>query len=402
MSGGTVPQPRLRWRDLLGASALAARAKPIRTALTMLGIALGIAAITAVLGISTSGRADLLADLDRLGTDLLRVQAGQTLTGERSRLPDAATKMLDRLPAVDRAAATSPVDATVRRSDLIPESRTGGIAVLATDGNLAPALGASAASGRLLNAADQGLPGVVLGAVAAERLGIRTLDPLPRVIIGRTWFSVVGILERDDLLPEIERAALIGRDIAETLFGADLAPGTIYLRAAPDAIEAVRRRIPRTANPEHPNEVTVSRPSDVLRAKAIADASFSRLVVGLGAVALIVGGVGIANVMVISVMERRSEIGLRRALGATRTHIRLQFMLEAVLLSGAGGLLGVAIGTAVTAGQSWLTSSVVALPAEQFAGALAATVVIGLLAGIYPATRAARLDPAVALRPGAR
>jgi putative ABC transport system permease protein len=392
--------PRLRVRDLVGSALLAVHTRPVRTLLTTIGVAIGIAAITGVLGISASSRADLLAELDSLGTDLLRVRAGSTLLGERSQLPESSTAMLGRMGEVEQAEAVTGVAATVRRTDFISELETGGIAVFAAGAELAETIGAEVAQGRLLTEAHSELPGVVLGSVAARRLGIRDLDPPVRIVIGGSWFSVVGILEPSPLTPEIDRAALIGPGIAATLFGTELAPTTVYVRIDPSEIEEARERIPITANPEFPSEVEVERPSDAVRARAAADTAFTSLLAGLGVVALFVAGVGIANVMVISVMERRSEIGLRRALGATRTHIRLQFMLEASVLAAIGGLLGVLIGVAVTVLYAQIGGSVAVLPLEVAAGAFGASMLVGLLAGAYPAARAAGLEPVDALRPG--
>jgi putative ABC transport system permease protein len=152
-----------------------------------------------------------------------------------------------------------------------------------------------------------------------------------------------------------------------------------------------------TANPEHPSEVKVSRPSDALSAKRASDKAFTGLLLGLGAVALLVGGVGVANTMVISVLERRAEIGLRRSLGATRGHVRLQFLVESLLLSALGGTGGVLLGIGVTAAyaatQGWPT----VVPAWATAGGVGATLVIGVVAGLYPAIRASRLAPTEAL-----
>ena len=392
--------PRLRVRDLVASALLAVHTRPVRTLLTTIGVAIGIAAITGVLGISASSRADLLAELDSLGTDLLRVRAGSTLLGERSQLPEPSTAMLSRMSEVEQVDGITGVNATVRRTDFISELETGGIAVFAVGAELADTVGVEVAHGQLLAEAHSELPGAVLGSVAARRLGIRDLDPPIRIVIGGSWFSVVGILEPSPLTPEIDRAALIGRGIAGALFGTELAPTTVYVRIDPSEIEDARGRIPVTANPEFPSEVEVSRPSDALRARAAADTAFTSLLAGLGVVALFVAGIGIANVMVISVMERRSEIGLRRALGATRTHIRLQFMLEAAVLAGVGGLLGVLIGVLVTVVYSQIGNSLVVLPLEVTAGAFGASVLVGLLAGAYPAARAAALEPVDALRPG--
>jgi putative ABC transport system permease protein len=266
----------------------------------------------------------------------------------------------------------------------------------AAEPGLAATLAATTAHGAFLNDATAKYPAVVLGSVAARRLGLDRTGG--RLWLGHRWFTVVGILDPVPLAPEIDRSALVGFPVAARLLGSDGSPGTVYLRAAPSAVDSVRSVLPATAKPAHPEEVRVSRPSDALAARAAAAGAFTALLLGLGAVALVVGGVGVANVMVVSVLERRSEIGLRRALGATRGAVRGQFLAEALALSGLGGAAGVALGAAVTAAYALSRGWGVAVPWPALAGGIAAALLIGAGAGLYPAMRAARLSPTDALR----
>jgi putative ABC transport system permease protein len=394
-----IPPSRLRPPDLAAVGSLGLRSRRGRTALTALGIAVGIAAMVSVIGISASSRADLLAELDTLGTNLLQVSAGQSAFGEDSELPSTAPGMIRRIGPVESAAATRTVPASVRRTDRIDDAVTGGIAVVATEPELLSTLGATVAEGRFLDDALAEYPAVVLGSEAADRLGIDDLDGRPLVWLGERWFSVVGILEPVPLAPDIDRAALIGYPVAQELFGIDDAPSTVRVRTDPERVEAVREVLAETTNPQAPSEVSVTRPSDALAARARADDALTALLVGLGGVALLVGGIGIANVLVIAVLERRTEIGIRRALGATRRHIRLQFLVEAVLLAAAGGVGGVLLGSAVTAGYAASRDWTLAVPIGALAGGIGVSLAVGALAGLYPAARAAKLAPADAIRP---
>jgi putative ABC transport system permease protein len=398
MSAARLAPARMRPADVVRVGGVGLRTRPLRAFLSALGIAIGIAAMVSVVGISASSREEVNRTLDTLGTNLLTVGPGQNLFGNNATLPDESVAMISRIGPVESVSAVGRVSGpNVYRNDRIPSVETGGMATYAARLDLLRVVGASVASGTWLNDATGRFPAVVLGARAAERLGIGAAGPDVRVLVGGRWFTVVGILNPVPLAGELDGAALIGWPAAQAYLGFDGHPTTVYTRTAKDAVEAVRAVLGATANPQAPNEVKVSRPSDALAAASAVDRAFTGLLLGLGAVALLVGGVGVANTMVISVLERRAEIGLRRSLGATRGQIRLQFLAESLLLSSLGGCGGVFLGFCVTAGyaatQGWPT----AIPAWATVGGVAATLVIGALAGLYPAIRAARLSPTEAL-----
>jgi putative ABC transport system permease protein len=389
---------RLRAADLVALAGLGLRIRRLRAALSALGICIGIAAIVGVLGITQSSESDLVAQIDQLGTNLLTVQNGRSFNGAEGTLPQAAPGMIGHMSGVEHVSATALLTQSVYRTDLVPAFETGGIGVRAADGSLLNALDGSVLHGTYLNTATSRYRVAVLGFGAARYLGIDRLDAPARIWIAGRWFVVAGILNRMPLAPEIDQSALVGWPIAESELGFDGYPTRIYVRAAADQVVAVDNLLAATANPEAPEQVAVSRPSDALAARIAVVSSSTTLVLGLGAIALLVGGVGIANVMFVSVLERRSEIGLRRALGATRGHIALQFLAESLLLSSLGGMVGVAAGLAATAAYATLQGWSILVPPGAIWAALAAAIFIGVAAGLYPALRASRLSPTEALR----
>jgi putative ABC transport system permease protein len=393
-----LPPSRLRPSDVMRVGGTGLRTRPTRAVLSALGIAIGIAAMIAVVGISSSSRAELDRQLAALGTNLLRVAPGTGLEGRTAPLPKDAPRMISRIAPVEKVAATGRVPETnVYRSDKIPKAESGGMTVRATQLNLPDTVAATMANGTWLNAATARYPAVVLGATAAQRLGIGAAGADIQVYVGDRWFTVIGILEPVALAPELDATVLVGWPAAEQYLAFDGHPTTIYTRSQDAYVNDVRNVLAATANPEAPGDVVVSKPSDALAARAATNEAFTGLLLGLGAVALLVGGIGVANTMVISILERRSEIGLRRSLGATRGHIRVQFLAESLLLSAMGGVGGAILGIAVTSVYATLRDWPTVVPAWASAGGVAATLLIGALAGLYPAIRASRLAPTAAL-----
>lgn len=389
---------RLKAVDVLGVAGGGLGGRKLRTALSALGITIGIAAMVGVLGLSESSRADLALEIEALGTNLLTVEPSGGFGGGDGTLPEETVAKIGRIGPVDLVADVVALEAAPLRNDLVSSNETGAIEAMAADLDLLDTLKGSVADGVWLNEATAATPNVVLGAVAADRFGIVALDEGTQLYLGGEWFTIVGVLSEFPLSPDLDRAVFVGKAVASTVFEAELNPSIIYVRTTPEQIDAVRGVLPSTADPESPDEVSVSRPTDVLEAQQAADTAFTSLFLGLGAVALLVGGIGIANVMVIAVIERRNEIGLRRALGATRAHVRRQFLTESLMLSALGGTAGVALGIAVTYGYATYEGWTVVIPRVAVVGGFSAAIAIGVIAGLYPAMRAARLAPTEALR----
>ncbi len=409
---GTAPTPidltadTPRWRrqglrptDRLTTGLANITVRPARTLLTALGIAIGIASMVTIVGISASSTAALLDELDEIGTNLLQVRPGTSAFGEASKLPEEAEPMLGAVATVSDTAGVTAIDTRLGRNRF--DDTPHGLSVMTTDGSLTPLLKLELEQGRPIDEQTQQLPVAVLGSVAAERLGITDLTGGPTVDVAGNDVQVIGIMASHLLHPDIDRTVLIGHRYAVDELGIDANHTAIYLRVDPDRIAQTRPLLARTANPADPNEVDVSRPSDSIEAQAKVDQSLRNVLIALGGVALLVGAIGIANMMVISVIERRSEIGLRRALGATRGNIRTQFVIEAAALAALGGALGIAIGSAATVAVARWQGWTVAIPLQALALGVLGALLLGGIAGLYPAAKAARLDPAEAIRPPA-
>jgi putative ABC transport system permease protein len=396
---------RLRPSDLAALASIGLRTRKLRSALSALGIAIGTGAIVAVLGLAASSEAGLLNQIAKLGTNLLTVTDGQTFSGATAELPVAAPGMIDRLPGVTNVQDTGTVTGiNAYKSPLIPPIETNAVTVDAATLGLPAAAGTTLAQGRYLNTATARQPVAVLGATTAQLLGIDRVRPGMRIWLGPggtagQWFYVTGILSPDTYAPEIDSSVLVGFPAGQKYLGFDGHPSEIYVRTTDTeaAVTRVDNLLGPQASPENPSQVNVARPSDALTARAETQGALDTLFLGLGAVVLLVGAIGVANIMIISVLERRSEVGLRRALGATRGQIRAQFLTEASMLSLAGGATGVILGAAAVTAYARTHAETVVIPPEAWAGGLAAAIVIGAAAGLLPAIRAARMSPTQAL-----
>jgi putative ABC transport system permease protein len=394
-----IGRARLPLRELAGVALQGLRSRKLRAALSALGIAIGIGAMVAVVGVSSSAQANLIAEIDSLGTNLLTVSPGTDFLGNSAVLAPSSVPMIHHMLHVESDAPIYQLSGqNVYRTPFVPAEQTGGIGVDAASDDLPRVVGTTLASGRFLNAVSSRFPEVVLGAQAAATLQISRVSGHVMVYLGNHWFVVVGILDPIKLDSSLDSVAFISLPVAERLFQTLPDPSEIYVRSTQNAVTAVANLLPATANPQDPSGVSVSRPSDVLEARAAAKGQFTTLLLGLGAVALLVGAIGIANIMVISVLERRGEIGLRRALGATRGHISIQFLSESALLAAIGGVFGLAIGAGATEVYAAAKHEPFVVPLYALIASPAAGFVIGALAGLYPAAKAARLSPTEALR----
>ncbi|MCO8274095.1 ABC transporter permease [Actinoplanes sp. TRM 88003] len=382
---------RLSPADVLALAFVGLRVRRMRAALSALGISIGIATMVVVMGIPASSERALARDLAALGTNLLQASA---LPDQQppAALEERAAEMAARIAPVVGASAMANTHATIARNERADNSAT--TTVLASRPGILPLLEGRIRAGRWF---DEQFPTVVLGAEAADRLGITDPAGGPQLYIGQRWFTVTGILGPIPLAPEIDRAALVGWPAARRELGFDGRPTVVYVRSHEPAVEAVRDVLPATVLPAAPGLVRVTRPSDALAAQRASEATFSALFLGMAGVALLVGGIGVANTMVISVLERRREIGLRRALGAHRGQIRTQFLAESVALSLLGGLTGTALGVAATVGYALHQHWPPVVPLTALAAGTGGALLVGVVAGVYPSVRAARLTPTEAL-----
>jgi putative ABC transport system permease protein len=390
---------RIAPQELVSVALQGLRSRKLRAFLSALGIAIGIGAMVAVVGVSASSQASLLALIDRLGTNLLTVSPGQSFGGDDAVLPTTAVGSILHMPSVQHASAVYQISqANVLRTPYVPDDETGGIGVDATDSGLLTALSARLATGQFIDSANQRYPVVVLGAQAAVTLQIFSVNARLQVFLGGTWFTVVGILRPVPLDSTLDSTVFIGLPVAERLFQTQPSPSEIYVQARTNQVNQTAKLLPATADPQQADGLQIGVPVDALKARAAAKGQFTTLLLGLGAVALLVGAIGIANIMVISVLERRSEIGLRRALGATQHHIILQFLAESALLAALGGTAGLVVGTLATLADALGQNEPMVIPTYVLVAAPAAGLAIGMISGLYPAAKAARLSPTEALR----
>ena len=393
-----------RFRELLGVAFAGLAARKVRTLLIMLGPTLGVAAIIGAVGLTDSAKGDLKAKLQELGTDLIVAEASSSFDTETPKMPADAVDRALEVPTVEQVAAVSelagiivtPYEEAASVYETVP------IPVLAADVELPSVLDVGMVTGRWLNEVDQ--EELTRGAVIGEGLA-NEVDVLPgetrSIRVGRYDYAVVGILEPVELDPALNNAVFVTFGSAEADFDdEDQEPNKLYVRARPGTERETAEVLPIAISLGGSTEVAAKIPTDLLEAQSETDTTLQFIVAGMGLLALVVGAVGIANVMSISVIQRSSEIGIRRALGHRRSTVALQFLLEALGVGILGGLLGVAVGVAAMwVGTTIADWTFILQPWLPWAGLLGA-VIVSIVAGIYPAMKAARLEPLETLRLG--
>jgi putative ABC transport system permease protein len=375
------------------------RLRMARALMSALGISLGIATLVLVTGIPASGQAALNQKLNALGADVLVAQPANYQGTSIVTLPNNAAAMVRRIGPVEHASAIANLNLPVTRTTLSNPNDSAGISALAATPDLLTSVHAHLASGKFLDRTTEGMPVVVLGSSAAQWLGIESVNyshPL-RIVVGGVWFAVVGVLAPTPLTPELAQSVFVGWDSARTYLAFSGHPTVVYLRSREAQLDAVSAVLPATLDPALPGLISVTSPSEALAAKRATQSTFAGLFLGLASVALVVGGLGVANTMIVSVLERRREIGLRRALGASRRDIRYQFLAEAIVIALFGGAGGVVLGVLGTIGYALLRHWPIVLPAGAATAGILSAIVVGALAGLYPAARASRISPTTAL-----
>jgi putative ABC transport system permease protein len=400
-------RPRMRFRDLAAEAFAGLFARPGRVGLTVLGTVIGVGALVATLGLSKTASNQIVGHFDELSaTDVVVSPSTRAGGAGATVLPWDAEARLRRLNGVAQAGTLADVDVrgALVRSVPINDPLAAGAVQLpmkAASPGLFRAVHAQLATGRIFDAGHsrRGDRVVVLGPNAARRLGIQRVDQQPAVFIGDRLYAVIGLLSNVSRQASLLGAAIMPEGTAQREFGLR-APALAQVETRVGAVNLIVRQAPVALSPSNPDLLKVAAPPDPRQLRGAIRNDLNALFLLLGGVSLLVGAIGIANVTLVSVLERIGEIGLRRALGAGRRHIAAQFLLESTAMGLAGGVVGASLGTLVIVGVSASKTWTPVLDPWVPLGAPLLGAVIGLLSGTYPSLRAASLEPVEALRAG--
>jgi putative ABC transport system permease protein len=390
-------------RDLVGVALKGLTARKVRTLLIMLGPIIGVAAMVCAIGLTESAKGELQAQLAQLGTNLIIAQAGGTFGSQNPTFPENAVARVESVSSVSAAAATAnlsgvvsvPVQGAKDYYEAFPAP------VRAAGVGLPSVLQVPMISGRWLDLADLQLhtSAAVLGEGIAKQYGY--LPGESRTIrLNNANFAVVGVLGPVALDPELDNAVFVTEWSAKHVLGTNGEPNQLYIRAAPGATQSTANAIPTAISLGGPDQVSTQIPSDVLQAAAQANKTLQEVALLAGLLALVVGGVGIANVMSISVIQRSSEIGIRRAVGHSRSKIAAQFLLESLFVGLLGGLGGAGFGVAIVYGVSAVAGWVAVIDYGTIPLWMGLALLVAVGAGLFPSIKAARLEPLETLRLG--
>lgn len=389
--------------DLMGVAWSGLRARKIRTLLIMLGPIIGVAAMVSAVGLTESAKGALQAQLSQLGTNLIIAQAGGSFGSQTPTFPSDAVQRVENVSTVTGASATTnlsgvialPIKGASTYYQAFP------VPVRAADTNLPSVLGVPMISGRWLDGADTQLhtQSVVLGEGIAMQYGYLPGETRTIALNG-TNFGVVGVLASVPLDPQLDNAAFVTQWSAKNIFHTNGQPNQIYVRSIPGSTQATAAAIPTAINLGGPTQTSTQIPSDVLQAAAQADKTLQQVALLAGLLALTVGGIGIANVMSISVIQRSPEIGIRRAVGHSRSKIGFQFLLESLFVGVLGGFLGAILGIGIVYAVSSVAGWVTVINYAQIPIWMGLALIVSITAGLYPSIKAARLEPLETLRLG--
>jgi putative ABC transport system permease protein len=391
-------------RDLLDEALAGVAARPTRLILTTLGTVLGIAALVGTVGLGQTAAGQITQLFDLAAATRVVVSPDSNGQDESAtQLPWDAPQRIVRLNGVDAAGTVSAVDV----GDDLVHSVAGldgqkdglNLQVMAASGGLFDAVRSVLKTGRFFDAGHdaRGDKVVVLGKNAAKRLGINRVDSQPAIFIGDQAYTVIGIVDSVSGKAELLDSVIMPNGTAKAEYKLK-APESVEIRTSVGAAQLIAKQAPVAIDPNNPSSLKVDAPPKQGGVRKGVESNLNALFLLLGAVALLVGGLGIANVTLLSVLERVSEIGLRRALGAARRHVAGQFLVESVIVGFLGGLLGTAVGVLLTVGVSWARDWTPILDNKLTFGAPFLGALIGLIAGTYPAWKASAIQPITALR----